>query len=56
MTIPLAIALARIYVNAHYLSDVVAGALIGVACAIVVWNLMILRGSNSEAAAKGAVP
>lgn len=37
LPIPLLIAASRLYVNAHYLSDVVFGAMLGVLCAILVW-------------------
>jgi undecaprenyl-diphosphatase len=37
LPIPLVIAASRIYLNAHYLSDVVFAAMLGIACAALVW-------------------
>ncbi|MBA3762447.1 MAG: phosphatase PAP2 family protein [Chthoniobacterales bacterium] len=37
LPIPLLIAASRIYLNAHYLSDVVFAAMLGIACAALVW-------------------
>ena len=39
LPIPIAIGFSRIYVAAHYLSDVVCAAVLGILCALLVWNL-----------------
>ncbi|MFL6589903.1 MAG: phosphatase PAP2 family protein [Chthoniobacterales bacterium] len=48
--IPLLIAFSRMYVAAHYLSDVVAAAIIGVACAYVVvgWRPLAIKNGKSK--------
>jgi undecaprenyl-diphosphatase len=38
LAIPLLIGFSRMYVAAHYISDVVGGALLGIAAALVVWS------------------
>ena len=43
LAVPALIAASRIYVNAHYLSDVVAGAIIGIASAFLIWHFMSAR-------------
>ncbi len=43
LPIPALIAFSRLYLNAHHLSDVVFGAVLGVCCAWVVWRLLSLR-------------
>lgn len=40
LPIPLLIAFSRLYLNAHYLSDVVCGATLGFCCAVIVWRLI----------------
>ena len=40
LPIPLLIAASRIYLNAHYLSDVVGGALVGLLAALVTWRFI----------------
>ncbi len=40
LPIPLLIAYSRIYLNAHHLSDVVAGAMVGLICALVTWRFI----------------
>jgi membrane-associated phospholipid phosphatase len=40
LPIPLLIAVSRVYLNAHYLSDVVCGGLLGICCALIVWRLI----------------
>ncbi len=39
LPIPILIAASRVYLNAHHLSDVVAGAILGAFCAILVWQI-----------------
>ena len=46
LMIPLLIGFSRIYVAAHYLSDVVFAAMLGVICAIVVARFMKIAGSG----------
>ena len=43
LPIPALIGASRILVNAHHLSDVVAGAILGVLCAFVVWRLITVK-------------
>lgn len=44
LPIPLLIATSRLYLNAHHLSDVVAGALLGALCAVLIWGVVQRRG------------
>jgi undecaprenyl-diphosphatase len=44
LVVPLLIAFSRMYVSAHYLSDVVAAGILGVLCAWIVVRLMKLSG------------
>ena len=50
LVIPILIAFSRMYVAAHYLSDVVCAALIGlgVACVVARWIPAIIRNPQSE--------
>lgn len=43
LPIPILIATSRIYLNAHYLSDVVFAAILGIVCAVLVWRLVSRR-------------
>lgn len=43
-----AVAVARIYMGEHNLLDVVAGAAIGIGCAVVLWYLMLNRDVTRE--------
>lgn len=43
LPIPLLIALARVYLNAHHLSDVVGGALVGLLCALITWRFITIN-------------
>jgi membrane-associated phospholipid phosphatase len=49
MLIPILIGFSRMYVAAHYLSDVVCAAILGVACAVITTRLLIIRDSESAA-------
>ncbi len=40
LPIPLLIAFSRLYLNAHYFSDVVCGAILGFCCALIAWRLI----------------
>ncbi|MGZ5025054.1 MAG: phosphatase PAP2 family protein [Chthoniobacterales bacterium] len=40
LPIPVLIAFSRLYLNAHFLSDVVFGALLGICCALIAWRLI----------------
>jgi undecaprenyl-diphosphatase len=51
LVIPLLIACSRMYVAAHFLSDVVGGAIVGVAAAIAVW-FWLLRTQREEETSK----
>jgi undecaprenyl-diphosphatase len=41
LSIPILIGLSRMYLGAHYLSDVVCGAVLGIVCAAVVWRFLL---------------
>jgi membrane-associated phospholipid phosphatase len=43
LPIPLLIASSRVYLNAHYLSDVVFAAVLGTACALLVWRVFFVK-------------
>lgn len=49
LLIPILIGFSRMYVAAHYLSDVVCAAILGVACAVITTRLLIIRDSESAA-------
>ncbi len=51
LAIPLLIAFSRIYIAAHHLSDVVAGALVGILAALVLWRAVQSRMSSAPARA-----
>ena len=48
LPIPVFIGFARIYLQAHYLSDVVCGIVLGLLCAILVARLLRIRNPQSE--------
>jgi membrane-associated phospholipid phosphatase len=51
LIIPLLIAAARIFAGAHYLSDVLFAAALGVVCAVLIWRATLLfaqRGQRTE--------
>jgi membrane-associated phospholipid phosphatase len=50
LPIPLLIAFSRIYLNAHFLSDVVCGATLGFCCALIVWRLIALWEKSQASA------
>ncbi len=41
LPIPILIGLSRMYLGAHYLSDVVCAAVLGILCAAIVWRLLL---------------
>ncbi len=49
LPIPIAIALSRIYLSAHYLSDVIFGATLGIGCALVAWQVVRKRMAPAPA-------
>ena len=55
LPIPLLIAVSRIYLNAHYLSDVVGGALVGMLAAFVTWRFFSTRMLDSRSTRTGVV-
>jgi undecaprenyl-diphosphatase len=50
LPIPLLIGFSRLYLRAHYLSDVVCGAALGILAALVVWQFARRRIEKSEVA------
>jgi membrane-associated phospholipid phosphatase len=46
LPIPILIGLSRMYLGAHYLSDVVCAAVLGIICAAAVWRFSVLRRSS----------
>jgi len=56
LAIPLTIAASRIYLRAHYLSDVVFGAMLGVLCALLVWRFVSRRMGRLEGERLGTAP
>ena len=50
LAIPILIGFSRIYIGAHYLSDVVCAAVLGILCAILVWRFILpkIGGQKSE--------
>lgn len=54
LVIPCLIALSRMYVGAHYLSDVVFGAILGMTCAALVWRAVRARLCQSTREQKPA--
>jgi len=48
LLIPILIGFSRMYVNAHYLSDVVFAAILGILCAILVGRLFLLQSAKRK--------
>jgi membrane-associated phospholipid phosphatase len=48
LPIPILIALSRMYIGAHYLSDVVCAAILGTLCALVVAHFLFLQIGNRQ--------
>ena len=48
LAVPLLIAASRLYVNAHHLSDVVGGALLGFLCALLTWHFISNRALETR--------
>jgi membrane-associated phospholipid phosphatase len=48
LPIPILIGLSRMYIGAHYLSDVVCAAVLGILCALVVAHFAFLRIGNRQ--------
>jgi undecaprenyl-diphosphatase len=46
LPIPILIAISRMYLGAHYLSDVVCAALLGILCALLVAHVVLLKIEN----------
>ena len=46
LPIPALIGFSRIYIGAHYLSDVVCAAILGILCAILVWRFAVRQGGD----------
>jgi membrane-associated phospholipid phosphatase len=49
LIIPALIGVSRIYVRAHYLSDVVCAAVMGILCALLVWRIAVRYSGGSPA-------
>ncbi len=49
LPIPILIGFSRLYLGAHYLSDVVCGAMLGILSAIIVWRFACLKAGSQEA-------
>jgi membrane-associated phospholipid phosphatase len=50
LAIPILIGFSRIYLGAHYLSDVVCAAVLGILCALLVWRFALLKIENRKSA------
>jgi undecaprenyl-diphosphatase len=48
LPIPILIGLSRMYLGAHYLSDVVCAAVLGILCAAIVWRFLVREPSNHQ--------
>jgi membrane-associated phospholipid phosphatase len=46
--IPILIGISRMYVAAHYLSDVVCAAILGIVCALLVWRFVLPKIENRQ--------
>jgi len=56
LPIPILIGFSRMYLGAHYLSDVVCAAILGALCAIVVAYFMLIQASDQQSMADSARP
>jgi len=54
LTIPILIGCSRIYGGAHYLSDVICAAVLGILCAFLVWRFALLKIENRKSAISSA--
>ena len=52
LAIPILIGFSRLYVGAHYLSDVVCAAVLGILCAILVWRFLPRGLHDTQAPAR----
>ncbi|HEV3243642.1 MAG TPA: phosphatase PAP2 family protein [Chthoniobacterales bacterium] len=50
LAIPILIGFSRIYGGAHYLSDVICAAVLGILCALLVWRFALLKIENRKSA------
>jgi len=48
LPIPILIGCSRMYIGAHYLSDVVCAAVLGALCAVIVARFLLLKGGNRQ--------
>jgi membrane-associated phospholipid phosphatase len=48
LTIPILIGFSRLYLGAHYLSDVVCAAVVGILCARLVWRIVLPKIANRQ--------
>ena len=53
--IPLAIGFSRMYVAAHYLSDVVCAGIVGISCALLITRLMLPKSTDAASAVPCAI-
>ena len=56
LSIPILIGFSRMYIGAHYLSDVVCAAVLGTSCALVVAYLLLVQISDRQLKIKNARP
>jgi membrane-associated phospholipid phosphatase len=56
LPIPILIGFSRMYIGAHYLSDVVCAAVLGFLCALVVAYFLLLQISDSQSKTENARP
>ena len=50
LAIPILIGFSRIYGGAHYLSDVICAAILGILCALLVWRFVLGKIENRQSA------
>ncbi len=55
LPIPLLIGASRIYLNAHHLSDVVGGALVGLLCALATWRFISRNMLDTRSRPRGLI-